>query len=251
MNILTYVALAPETPKLFGRSFQSLMRVDWPHKMDIVLGRKDNAHPRKYVDLCMKHNEARDMVLAGTYDALLLVENDMIIPPDTITRLTAVDADVAYGLYCSRHGWMQWLAFFEINGLSGGSYSQSKKMMQYAWGNVVETRGVGFGCTLIYREVLKRINFRTHPQDAVADDWLFAQDCHDAGFKQAHDFGVVCGHIKPNGTVIWPNPEAEGGYQVEFPENSGEQLVTADNPLTVNVGMSTVSVHGRRIENGK
>ena len=48
---------------------------------------------------------------AGGFDALLLVENDMILPPDALLKMAAVDADVVYGLYVNRHGWRKWLAY--------------------------------------------------------------------------------------------------------------------------------------------
>ena len=47
----------------------------------------------------------RSMALAGGFDALLLVENDMILPPDALLKMAAVDADVVCGLYVNRHGW--------------------------------------------------------------------------------------------------------------------------------------------------
>lgn len=144
-KILIYVPLSPTTPKIYGRSLQSTFRLEWPGKIEIVFGRNDNPVGHKYEDLVTKHNEARDMALMGGYDALFLIENDMILPPDALIKLDQVDADVAYGLYCGRHGWHHWLAFSHIIGWGGVSVSQDEALMHRVWGNVFETMGVGMG----------------------------------------------------------------------------------------------------------
>ncbi|GIV82780.1 MAG: hypothetical protein KatS3mg051_2134 [Anaerolineae bacterium] len=244
MRILLYCPLAPQTPRIYARTVESLFRMQWDGPLPMVFGRCDAPRGTKYQDLCAKHNEARTMVLDGGYDAVLFVENDMVVPPDTLERLCAVDADVAYGLYVSRHGWNRWLAFHSIHGYGGVSYSQDPERMRAVWGTVSETLGVGMGCTLIHRHVLERIGFRTAPDDVVADDWMFALDCIDQGFRQAHDFGVVCGHITPDGKILWPAPEAPGSYRIEFMGPRHVVRATRDDPLTVPVGMGTVVVEG-------
>lgn len=116
--------------------------------------------------------------------------------------------------------------------------------MKEVWGKVAETKGVGMGCTLIHRNVLEAIEFRNAPNDEVADDWLFSLDCVEHGFKQMHDFGVVCGHIMPDGNVVWPNPQSPGGYDVEICNPQLIRRVDDKNPLKVDVnGMNTVFVY--------
>lgn len=143
------------------------------------------------------------MTLDGGYDALFLVEADMIIPPNTLLRLAAVDTDVAYGLYVSRHGSFQWLAFDQLQGHTGKSIDRNRKFCADHWGKVIETKGVGMGCTLIKRHVLASTEFRRN--GPCADDWYFSLDCIEKGFTQKHDLGVVCGHITPEGGVMWPS----------------------------------------------
>jgi len=244
-RLLIYVPIAPKTPKIFGRTLTSLFRMEWPYPCDIVFGRNDNPQARghKYDDLCQKHNEARQMALDGNYDAVFFAENDMVFTPNTLLDLYAVDADVAYGLYCNRHGYHRWLAFSFIQGLHGVSVSQDEELRRKVWGKPFETFGAGLGCTLIRRNVLEAIEFRTHPEHKVADDWLFAEDCRNAGYKQAHHFGVLAGHIRPDGYTLWPDAKAANGYRLEFPPDAKPHLVTKDTPLMVDVGMQTVMVH--------
>lgn len=238
MRILCYVPLAPRTPKIYARTITSLFALDWPEYMPVVFGRNDSPVGTKYQDICAKHNEARRMVLDGDYDALFLVENDMILPPDTLYKLTALHSDVAYGLYVGRHGMQQWLAFTDILGYGGTSLSAQPELAREAWGRPLETRGVGMGCTLIRRHVLERLEFRTEPNDLVADDWMFSLDCIEHNFRQMHHLGVACGHIaQPGGNarILWPDPGVSGLVRVEFFDDSQLRKVLPGEKVQMHV----------------
>lgn len=155
------------------------------------------------VDLCDKYNQARKLVLNGGYDAMLHIDADMVVPVDTLDRLSAVDADVAYGLYVMRTNPSHWLCWID-----GAPLDNHKG----AWGKVVKSTGAGMGCTLIRRNVLEWLKFRT--DGVIAADWNFAQDCRAYGFSQAHDLGCVCGHINGD-KVLWPDVDAPDFYRAE------------------------------------
>lgn len=246
MKILTYCPLAPDKPKIYMRSLQSIFNLTWPEPMPIIFGREDNPLTEHYVNLTAKHNQIRKMVLDGGFDALFLVEYDMIIPPSALLRLARLPFDVSYGLYCERHKLHRWLSFFYIDDIAGVSYSQDAERAEAAWGMACETAGVGLGCTLIKRKVLEQIEFRSHPTNMVADDWLFSLDVKAQGFTQGHDFGVMCGHITNRGDVIWPDIDASGFYRVEF-LNPVETEITESKPLRlITSGLGTQTVYGRR-----
>jgi hypothetical protein len=63
---------------------------------------------------------------------------------------------------------------------------------------------VGWGCTLIRREVLEHIAIGNNG-DGDAGDLTFARDCMQHGYRLLARFDVECGHILPNGKVLWPN----------------------------------------------
>ncbi len=195
MKVLIYCPLNPKTPRVFARTITSIFNLDWPHPMEIVFGKDDEPVSKPYNNLTEKYNRARQMTLDGGYDALLTIEADMIVPPDTVKRLAAVDADVAYGLYVSRHGRLIWLAFTAVSEHAGTSISVVPEQARASWGKVIETKGVGMGCTFIHRHVLEAIEFR-HPPTTFANDWYFSLDCMEHGFVQKHDMGCVCGHIQ-------------------------------------------------------
>jgi len=172
-----------------------------------------------YDNVCEKYQWARRVALDGGYDALLTVEADMIVPEHTLARLSQVDADVAYGLYASRHGRTQWVCATELGKMTAQWLSQDHYRAKQAWGQVIESGGVGMGCTFIRRRVLEAIPFRREP-GLLANDWYFALDVREAGYRQVHDLGVVCGHItgKPSPRIIWPDVTARNLVRVEYME---------------------------------
>lgn len=154
-----------------------------------------------------QYRHARKLTLDGGYDAVLFIEHDMIVPKNALVKMLNTKADVVYGVYLFRHvspilnacravssRWPdQSLSFFpEIA-------RQAKKQ---GW---IEVSGAGFGCTLIHRRVLEKIDMRRseiggHP----SPDMPFAADCMRNHFKQIARFDVLCGHIKPDGEVLMP-----------------------------------------------
>jgi len=236
MRILVYTPML----RLYGRALQSILRLEYPGRFDITLCKGGNIQPgddkRTGFDVVTeKYNHARDLVLTGMYDAMLAVEDDMIVPPDALTRLLATGADVAYGLYCWRNmGFHKWSAYTELADVSGTSLDTDPEAAKAAWGQVIDVQGIGMGCTLIHRHVLETFPFRTHKHACC--DWGLALDCQAEGFSQKCDLGVVCGHMTTHNPssraggipwvlgvegpprIIWPDPDEEGVgklYRVE------------------------------------
>lgn len=155
----------------------------------------------------IKYRRARQRVLAQHYDVVLFIEHDMIVPEDALVKMLNTDADVVYGLYLFRHvspvlnclrdvkaRWVDMSVTF-FDELREKGYKQG-------W---LECSGSGFGCTLIHRHVLERIDFRRAESGHPVPDMPFATDCLRAGYKQICRFDVQCGHIKTDGSVIWPS----------------------------------------------
>ncbi len=232
-SILVYTPML----RLYGRALQSILRLEWPGRLDIMFDKGNNCPvddlQKRFEYVTAKYNHGRTVTLAGDYAAMLQIEDDMIVPPDTLMRLWDTGADIAYGLYCWRHGDMRWSAYTEISDGHGTSLSQNRAAAQAAWGKVIDVQGIGSGCTLIRRHVLECLPFRKH-RDACCD-WGLAMDAQAAGFRQVCDLGVVCGHMtsemdtrpafpitygkKGPPRIIWPDPDREGLgqlYRVEY-----------------------------------
>jgi hypothetical protein len=211
-KVLVYCPLYATEPKIHPFTLKSIQNLQWDYPFDVVYGESDHEHllegDNKRFELAMKYNKAREMVLNGDYDALLTVEADMIIPPDALKKLACVDSHVIYGLYVSRYN-LQWFLYLE-GPERGKQISRDKRLRRRIWGKIVESVGIGNGCTLIHRNVLERIAFEA--STGVAPDWNFAHACKRHDFKQAHDCSVVCGHI--NGKeIVWPDPQFR--YRIE------------------------------------
>lgn len=218
MKILLFVAAHPTWGILPGAAagLAGLDRGD--HLVTVQVQGEEGVDSKweAYDQITYKYQVARAVALAEGYDALMTVEYDNIVPPDALTRLAAVDADIAYGLYCCRRKFSRWLAFSETFDNSGTTLTKNPETARAAWGQVVETQGVGLGCTLIHRRVLKAIPMRREATHPACNDWFLALDAKRLGFRQAHDCGCVVGHIVANNPErrLWPQGD-EPFYWVE------------------------------------
>lgn len=170
-----------------------------------------------------KYQELQRVFLAGPWDALLTVEQDMLIPPHaltSLTRLIADGADVAYGLYVWRYEeQLWWNAHPKIEADAEGmpwfwSLTQYPEQARQHWGQPVIVAGLGMGCTLFSRHALARIPFRQGRADHCCDT-TFALDAGAEGLIQIADLSVACGHYMGRDRIVWPDPEAEGLYRIE------------------------------------
>jgi len=159
----------------------------------------------KIANVIAQYQRARAIFLASGHDAMLTVEDDMIIPPNALQSLHDSDGGVVYGVYLFRHGTPTLSAWRYIDrrrmGTTLSMYPHETEVYrQRGWAKV---SGVGWGCTLIRREVLGRIAFRSKDK-GDAGDVGFAGDCIAAGIEQIARFDVLCGHICEDGEVLWP-----------------------------------------------
>lgn len=243
MRILAFTPMHPDYG-IKQRALRSIKTAvdNYDGPIDWIVSKGDNPHKSAYENITRQHNKARDILLAGGYDALLSIEADMIVPPDAIDKLIEADADIAYGLYVWRHHKKRWNAYKDLT-LWGGhsiSFNYSGQDVREAWGKVIDVAGMGMGCTLIKANVLRRIRFRLHDgkhswiqdeyaddfrrmgidpysdrrKNMVCDDYLLALDAQHYGMSQRTNLNVICGHIGENG-VYWPDLEAETFYKVE------------------------------------
>jgi hypothetical protein len=196
-----------------GRTQESINDLITPEgvEMDVVIS-ADNPNPitgdRKadHENTLYQYRKARRVTLDGDYDALLTIEHDMIVPADALEKMLDTDADVVYGLYrfrqkqpilnCCRAVSSRWadmsITYFP---------ELIDKGKRQGW---LECSGDGLGCTLIHRRVLEKIDFRRAQSGHPSPDLPFASDCQSNNFKQICRFDVPCGHIKPDGEVLWP-----------------------------------------------
>jgi hypothetical protein len=166
-----------------------------------------------------KLEKARKIILALNYDYLMIVEDDVVPPPNTIRRLVELNqqgqGDVITGIYqlkprdrgrlssykvkfmenphkCSAvpghrpHGAHNCSPVTQINFLMPGK--------DFNWGDVLQVDIVSYGCTLIPGYVLEKLNF-------MEVDVGFSMKCRELGFTLITDTGVKCEHKDINGVM--------------------------------------------------
>jgi len=179
--------------------------------VELAWGDDPNAEP--YENITRKYQYGQQLALDGGYEALMTVEDDIVVPPDAYSRLAALDCDVAYGLTVWRNSPHHWSAVLELGGQDHHvSLDEYPDRRQELWGGIMTVVGCGLFCTLIRRHVLEAIPFRRTGRHCC--DWDFALDCADSGFVQKADLSVVCGHLTGDGlAALWPDPAT--GFRAE------------------------------------
>lgn len=225
-RILVVVPMAPGASPVRMQTYSTVAQLRWHGPLDIVWLRDDQPIKPHNCNLADKLNQAAQLAIAGDYAGMLIVEADMIVPPDALLCMAEVDADIVYGLYCSRTaGGHPWLYCTHVDEF--GSTWPSVAQRVAAWRRVVPSAGIGTGCTLISLKALTRLpEFRGDDAGGFAPDWYLAIDAARLGLTQAHHMGVVCGHIIDADHVLWPDVDKPDLYRIDaYPQ----ALVMAGN----------------------
>lgn len=195
-----YVLVATPHNRLEKETIQSLFVQTYTGHVDHhFTSRNENPVPGQNIIAAYRRLQ-RVFLADPAYTHLWIVENDLIVPPNALERLLAIGADLAYGTYCFRRGTpvVNVMHRDTTDPLTG-----YPDLWHAAWGQVVDCAGLGFGCTLIARHVLERFEMRSEFGGGDADTCL-ARDAKKAGLVQKADLGLACGHIRPDGVVLWP-----------------------------------------------
>ena len=241
MRVLVFTPLHPDYG-IRPLSLQSIMNQQYDAPFDRVFAANDNPVESWHKgaanrNIMHNYNNAMEMAASGAYDAMLTVEADMIIPPDALQSLVDAmqehDAGVVYGLYVFRQ-----LKQLNITHRIGkyGREQTTQAFMSKHWGEVVESAGLGLGCTLIRRDVINRYMFRLYDgaPGMLACDWRFAVDCQELGIRQFTHLGVQCGHITNEGGILWPQENEPLYYDAN--DFNDHAVVYAGNNGELNYG---------------
>ena len=173
--------------------------------------RTDDARADGWSNHLHQYQRGLELFLASRCEALLVIESDVIPPPDTLVRLMALPADVAYGCYVFRQGtgdvvnilerYYQWPRqarnmgeSLTVRGLWGAALAKG----------VIDCSGSGLGCVLIRRHVLEQAPFLEAPGGGFFD-WHWTQTVYAQGWRMMADCNLHCGHVTPDGRVLWPS----------------------------------------------
>lgn len=204
----TLVVCVAAKQRLISGAVMSMMNLDvGAEQLDYLFLVGGDSDPYPWANLCRKLNHARDVFLAGSWDTMLTVESDNIVPPDTLHKLLGVDADVVYGLYVIRYKQGSWNISLKMGPPPRLKLlSEDPERAKASWGKVIDCEGHGQGVCLIKRNVLHTLKFRTDWPEKYAPDWYLSMDCQRLGFSQKAHLGAVVGHAI-NESVWWPTKE--------------------------------------------
>jgi hypothetical protein len=170
-------------------------------------------HEDKTGNVYRQYCRAVERVKDESFDAVLFIEHDMIVPPDCLIKMAGTDAEVVYGVYLFRHAKPTLSAFRNVgtSGLDQPLTMFSHELEQAQKAIIWPVSGLGFGCTFIHAGVFDRVTLRK-PDNGNYPDGPFADDCARRGVKQVARFDILCGHIRPDGYVLWPF--SQGGFSM-------------------------------------
>lgn len=198
------------TARIEAETIVSIFNQDYS-RFDVLLT-KDNPYEGKEIFRNIQRNleKMRLIALSQNYDKVLVVESDMVIPMDALSKLIETNAPIVTGLYGLRHG----TPVPNIQPL--GSERAAKGFLTWEdvrenWGKTIEVDGGCLGCVLIDKSVLQKYSFELGNNDT--SDVPFMRYCISKGIKQLARLDVVCGHIKLNHEIIWPDEKQ--GYRIE------------------------------------
>lgn len=213
--------------QLHSETLRRVHSQDWadPDGYDVLTlwGGDKQPDESRFAAVTRKYQKLQRTFLAGPWDCLLCVEQDMLIPLDAISRLApliADGADIAYALYVWRYQEQHWWSAhpkIEQGGdreLLFWSLTHMPEEAKRHWGDVVRIAGLGLGCTMISRHTLTRLSFRQGRPDHCCDATL-ALDAQSEGLISVADLGAVCGHRIDDTRVVWPDPTTDTLYRIE------------------------------------
>ena len=159
------------------------------------------------VDPCMIEGslvyDARDTIakfaVENDYDYVLYADSDMVFDAEDLKKLVAHDKDIVSGLYVSRNGTNENVAYKDVITRRRFPYREPKLIHDTGTTGYVEISAVGFGFCLIRVEaiktMLKRYKSLFEPKWGVGEDIAFCLRAKRCGYKIWLDRDVKLGHV--------------------------------------------------------
>lgn len=117
---------------------------------------------------------------------LFFVDDDMVLPEDTLIRLLARDKDIVGGVYKTK---------YEVQADVCEYFDEKRD-------DFMKVKALGTGCLLIKTEVFKKLpmpwfKYEWLPNGFIkrSHDWIFCEDARNAGYDIWADRTLELGHI--------------------------------------------------------
>ncbi len=143
-------------------------------------------------------NLIADWTIRNNFDYLFAVDSDISFSPDTLIKLLSHDEDLVCGVYIQRIPGTHTIEVMRKNDRGGVTHIDWNEIKGKG---LVPIDGCGFGCTLIKREVLAKMDYphflyksALDHRNTVSEDVYFCMKAAGLGFKLWCDTDVICDH---------------------------------------------------------
>lgn len=188
----TYETISPDTFK----SIYGLQKGAHECVFDFVRG----------YDCAMARNKIAQQTLDEQTDYVLMVDNDITLPPDALINLLEDAKDVCLGYYAYRNANNEYNGKLSIFRYGEFNYTQQfpaeeMRMMRDIGQYKILIHGGGMGCALIKSDVFRKINYpwfdwvKYENRETLSEDLYFCEKCKQFGIEVYTDSRVGCGHL--------------------------------------------------------
>lgn len=167
-------------------------------------------------DCATARNRIAQLALDGSYDSVLMVDNDVTLPTDALTNLVSHDVDVVSGYYLHRNADNRpsdRTCVCKLKDADGNSFFNYPLESEYSieelrefrdsGRNLIEIHGGGMGCILVKTHVFERlrypwfdwVNYSDKHRGMLSEDLFFCEKLRKAGISRYVDTRVSCGHL--------------------------------------------------------
>ena len=146
-------------------------------------------------------NYVKNYFVKGDYDYLLMVESDLLPPPNTISRLMSYKLPIVGALYYLSDGVRRVPCIFftdykKEHASMGTRLIRQQEVSKFVGSGLRKVHGMGFGCALIRRDIIKDYNFWTDERfDNKHSDVYFYMQLQNRGVPVFVDTDFVVTHI--------------------------------------------------------
>lgn len=173
-------------------------------------------------DCATARNNIAKKAMAGAYDYVLMVDNDVVLPKDVLINMLDDPKDVCLGYYAHRNNdnlYTGRVSVCRLRDKSGKLYFDYPLESEYTADEMryflsgaeksghykLQIHGGGMGCALIKVDVFQRIsypwydwvNYKDADRGMLSEDLYFCEKCRKAAtpIKIYTDYRAGCGHI--------------------------------------------------------
>ena len=144
-------------------------------------------------------NELCQRAINGGFDYLFFIDSDMIFPADTLTKLMALNTDIATAVCYARQGKHEPCVYSKVckRTLFHDSYTEQ---CNHIPSGTFDVEGCGMAVCLITAEVVKKMckkygNTPFEPFGNMGEDLAFCYRARKLGYKIKADGSMPIGHI--------------------------------------------------------